>query len=61
MPPVPFILIADDFGLSHGVSDAILDLLAKNRLSGTGSMVNQPVWATRADELKPFQGHCDLG
>ena len=61
MPPVPFILIADDFGLSDGVSDAILDLLAKNRLSGTGSMVNQPVWARRADELKPFQGHRDLG
>jgi len=61
MPPVPFILIADDFGLSQGVSDAILDLLAKNRLSGTGSMVNQPVWALRADDLKPFQGHRDLG
>ena len=61
MPPVPFILIADDFGLSHGVSDAILDLLAKDRLSGTGSMVNQPVWDSRADDLKPFQGHRDLG
>lgn len=61
MPPVPFILIADDFGLSKGVSDAILDLLAKNRLSGTGSMVNQPGWAAHAEALKPFQGRRDLG
>jgi len=61
MPPVPFILIADDFGLSKGVSDAILDLLAKNRLSGTGSMVNQPGWAAQAEALKPFQRRCDLG
>ena len=61
MPPVPFILIADDFGVSKGVSDAILDLLAKKRLSGTGSMVNQPGWAAHAEALTPFQGRCDLG
>ena len=61
MPPVPFILIADDFGLSKGISDAILDLLSKNRLSGTGSMVNQPGWAADAVAFKPFMGQRDLG
>lgn len=61
MPPVPFILIADDFGLSEGVNKAILDLLQKKRLSGTGVMVNQAACASRAGDLLLLKGGCDLG
>jgi len=61
MPPVPFILIADDYALTDGVSRAILELLHKGRLSGASSMTNQPAWPTLAPLLKPFHGQCELG
>lgn len=35
----PLTIVADDFGLAPGVSDAIADLIEAGRLSGTGAMV----------------------
>ena len=61
MPPVPFILIADDYALTEGVSRAICELLDKGRLSGTGAMTNQPGWPSLAPALQPFFDKRDLG
>ena len=61
MPPVPFILIADDYALTEGVSRAICELMDKKRLSGTGAMTNQPGWAALAPALQPFFDQCDVG
>jgi len=61
MPPVPFILIADDYGLTEGVSRAILTLLASGRLSGTGCMTNQSGWPKLAKALAPYHGKAELG
>ena len=61
MPPVPFILIADDYGLTEGVSRAILTLLAAGRLSGTGCMTNQSGWPALAKHLAPYHGRAELG
>lgn len=44
-------LIADDYGLSPGVSEAILELLALGRLSGTGCMTLFPEWPQAAARL----------
>lgn len=61
MPPVPFILIADDYALTDGVSRAICELLDKGRLSGTGAMTNQPGWPSLAPALQPFFDKRDFG
>ena len=44
-------VIADDYGLSPGVSAAILDLLQQGRLSGTGCMTVFPDWHEHAARL----------
>jgi hypothetical protein len=61
MPPVPFILIADDYALTDGVSRAIVELLNKGRLSGTSAMTNQSGWPMLAPMLHPFRGTRELG
>jgi predicted glycoside hydrolase/deacetylase ChbG (UPF0249 family) len=61
MPPVPFLLIADDYALTEGVSRAIIELLAAHRLSGTGAMTNQPGWPEAARALHLYRGQAELG
>jgi len=61
MPPLPFILIADDYALTDGVSRAIVELLAADRLSGTSVMTNQPRWSGLAAALAPFAAHREIG
>jgi predicted glycoside hydrolase/deacetylase ChbG (UPF0249 family) len=56
-----FVLCADDFALSPGVSEAILLLLHKGRLSAAGAMTNRPSWSDGAPRLKDFVGRADLG
>jgi predicted glycoside hydrolase/deacetylase ChbG (UPF0249 family) len=56
-----FVLCADDFGLTAGVSRAILSLLAKGRLTATGAMTSRPAWREFAPDLKAFAGKADLG
>jgi predicted glycoside hydrolase/deacetylase ChbG (UPF0249 family) len=56
-----FILCADDFALSAGVSEAILRLLGQARLSATGAMTNRANWRESAARLKEFAASADLG
>lgn len=56
-----FILCADDFALTDGVSRAILDLLGRGKLTATGAMTNRPHWRRLAPELAVFAGEADLG
>jgi chitin disaccharide deacetylase len=48
------ILCADDFGLTKGVSEAILDLAALGRISATSVMVNRPWWQSHGSALLPL-------
>ena len=56
-----FILCADDFALTEGVSRGILELLAANKISATGAMTNRPHWQRLASELMGFAARADLG
>lgn len=56
-----FVLCADDFALTRGVSHSILDLLERGRLTATGAMTNRPHWRDLAGELTAFSGRADLG
>ncbi len=56
-----FILCADDFAMTAGVSRAILDLLGRGKLTATGAMTNRPHWRRLAPELAAFAGQADLG
>ncbi len=58
---MPFVLCADDYGLSPGVSRAILDLVARGRLSATGSMTVSPFWPEHAAWLRPHADGIDAG
>jgi predicted glycoside hydrolase/deacetylase ChbG (UPF0249 family) len=54
-------LIADDYGLAPGVSDAILDLLQRGRLTGTGCMTGFPEWRQAAAHISPLIGQVPVG
>ena len=56
-----FVLCADDYGFTPGVSDGILQLLDAGRISATGAMTNRPDWPRAARLLKAFDGKADLG
>ena len=59
--PVKFILCADDFGLSTGVSRGILDLVEQRRLSATGCMMTQPGLREAASDLLSQKDRLDIG
>lgn len=61
MPPLPFILCADDFGFTPGVSEGILELVAKRRLSAVSCMMTQAGLRDSAAELKSHKDHLDIG
>jgi len=61
MLPLPFVLIADDYGIAPGVNRAILELLALRRLSGTSVMANMPDFTPYAEALRLYSGQVDLG
>lgn len=44
------VICADDFGLSQGINDAILELIDNGRLSATSCMTNMPCWTPAAAE-----------
>jgi predicted glycoside hydrolase/deacetylase ChbG (UPF0249 family) len=54
-------LIADDYGLAPGVSGAILELIERGRLTGTGCMTGFPEWAEAAARIRPFRGRAAVG
>lgn len=55
------VLCADDYGYSPGVSRGIRELLERERLSATSSMVVFPEFESEGPLLKPFLGRADLG
>jgi predicted glycoside hydrolase/deacetylase ChbG (UPF0249 family) len=57
----PFVLCADDFGLSEGVSRGILELAERSRLSATSCMTVAPGWPVHAVLLRPLIGRIDIG
>ena len=61
MSPLPFILCADDFGLSPRVSDGVLELARKRRLSAVSCMMTQSGLRESAEELKSHANHLDIG
>lgn len=59
--PRPFVLCADDFGMTPAVSRGILRLIEAGRISATGAMTNMPAWKSAAHELWPQDQKFDLG
>lgn len=54
-------LVADDYGLAPGVCDAIIDLIERGRLSGTGCMPLYADWHDQALRLRPHFGDTAIG
>ena len=54
-------VVADDYGLSPGVDDAILHLIGLGRLSGTGCMTLFDDWARAAARIAPSADSAALG
>jgi len=55
------IFCADDYGQNPTISQAIIELLGKNRLSATSCLVTFPDWLEQAKHLQPFKQTADLG
>ncbi|MGL5447907.1 MAG: ChbG/HpnK family deacetylase [Rhabdaerophilum sp.] len=56
-----FVLTADDYAMTPGVTRGILALLEAGRISATGAMTNRPHWKIAAPDLRSFTGRADLG
>ena len=59
--PHGFVLCADDFALTDGVSRSILTLLEAGKLSAAGAMTNRPHWRRLAREFAAHGDRADLG
>lgn len=57
----PFILCADDFAMTRGVSRGILSLLEAGRLSATSAMTGRPHWRDLAPALREHRLSADIG
>jgi chitin disaccharide deacetylase len=57
----PVVLCGDDFGMTEGVSQGILDLARQGRLSATSAMVNGRWWPRFAPALREFEGRLGVG
>lgn len=56
------VICADDFGMSEGVNEAILELIDLGRLSATSCMTNMPCWtAATAEQLLARRPRAALG
>ena len=58
---IPVALCADDFGLSEGIDDAILDLIRSGRLTATSVMVAGRHVEVGAPLLAALAGRADIG
>lgn len=62
VPPVrDLVLCADDFGLSKAIDDAILALIAADRLTATGCMVGGSDFLADAPRLAALAERADIG
>ena len=55
------ILCADDYGQNEPISQAIIALLKKNRLSATSCMTTSASWSLHASWLSDFRDAADIG
>jgi predicted glycoside hydrolase/deacetylase ChbG (UPF0249 family) len=55
------ILCADDYAMTEGISRAIGELAAAQRLSATSVMVTSPHWPAAAPRLRAHRGHLSIG
>ncbi len=55
------ILCADDYGQNSAISQAIIELLQKNRLTAVSCMTTSQTWHTAAQSLMPFKSQADIG
>ncbi len=55
------ILCADDYAMTEGISRAIGELAAAQRLSATSVMVTSPHWPAGAPRLAAHRGHLSIG
>jgi len=56
-----FVLCADDFALTDGVSRSILALLEGGKLTAAGAMTNRPHWRRLARDFAAHGERADLG
>lgn len=56
-----FVLCADDFALTEGVSRSILALIGAGKLSAAGAMTNRPHWRNFATAFGALGERADLG
>ena len=56
-----FVLCADDFGMTAGVSRGILSLCEHGRISATSAVTSMSHWPEFAAELLPFAARIDIG
>lgn len=56
-----YLLIADDFGMSEGISAGIARLCRAGRLSGTSAMVAAPGWPAAAAEARALRAVAAIG
>ena len=59
--PSMIILCADDYAMTEGISRAIGELAAAQRLSATSVMVTSPHWPATAPRLRAHRGHLSIG
>jgi chitin disaccharide deacetylase len=59
--PKRVVLCADDYALTPGINEAILNLLDAGRISGASVMPATEIWRTSSADIKPFLGAADIG
>jgi predicted glycoside hydrolase/deacetylase ChbG (UPF0249 family) len=57
----PVVLCADDYALSEGVSQGILELARLGRISATSAMTNMPLWPAHAPALAEIADRVSAG
>jgi predicted glycoside hydrolase/deacetylase ChbG (UPF0249 family) len=60
-PHKSIVLCADDYALNDSVSQGIVALALKKRLSATSVMTLSPLWEQHAPALRELQGAIDVG
>jgi len=55
------VVCGDDFGISPGVDDAILELVEARKLSAVSCLTGYPEWNSSARRLERLSSECDLG
>jgi predicted glycoside hydrolase/deacetylase ChbG (UPF0249 family) len=58
---IPIALCADDYALSPGVDDGILELAQRGRISAVSCLTASPHWVRSAPRLQVLRGQVDIG